>query len=319
MHTSTPQYSSHCHRCRCSRLVRIHINVESCVALRPAPMPLRRFTPNGMYGSTRIDRIVITLLVTIVLGCEFVPSLCLPLSASVGCTFPSQPSNAQWGTCPSFLTVGSACTIICNPGFTLSATTTRCEAQEVFGEVQTCIASACDIPLPTRGTRGSCPMSLASGAAPCAIECEAGYAASPAGASTTCAYGVMTGQVCAPAACNTPPIYNGVAGTCASTIASGTSCQIQCNSKEHNQPYKCIFIHDFWCTYPFAFVFCCSVSVSLLGGYTRSGDSMSCLLGSLTNTQTCQASPCTVTIPEGASYGTCGTTLASAGKCDIQW
>ena len=139
--------------------------------------------------------------------------------------------------------------------------------------------SSCSVSAPTNGFLGTCPTTLASGAS-CQFTCASGYNIN--GPVTSCSNGVLTAQTCTPAACAVNPPLNGGRGSCPTSLPSGNSCEISCNS-----------------------------------GYTVNGAATTCSLGVLTSTQTCSPSSCSVSTPPNGNLGTCPTTLASGSSCSI--
>ena len=97
----------------------------------------------------------------------------------------------------------------------------------------------------------------------------------------TCALPLRASRVnCAGNACNAAAApTNGGAGTCDSSLDSGSSCTPTCNS-----------------------------------GYTASG-SRSCSYGSYTNTFECKPDPCKLTAPTNGALGTCASSLTSGSSC----
>jgi hypothetical protein len=141
-------------------------------------------------------------------------------------------------------------------------------------------AQSCAVTAPANGVLGNCPATLPSGST-CQFGCDEGYYI--VGTSTSCKNGVLTAQTCSSQqACAVTAPADGTLGDCPSSLASGLSCSVACDS-----------------------------------GYSISGASTSCTNGVLTSTQTCMPSPCSVTAPANGGLGNCPTTLASGSSCSV--
>ncbi|HEY3821388.1 MAG TPA: hypothetical protein VGL81_29680 [Polyangiaceae bacterium] len=204
-----------------------------------------------------------------------------PVAAAEACTpgpcTVTAPSNGTLGTCQVSLASGTSCQVACNSGFQVSGAATSC-VNGTLTSTQTCGSDSCTVTAPSNGTLGTCPGSLASGTN-CQLACNTGFQLT--GAATSCAYGDLTAQTCGADSCTVTAPTNATLGTCPSTLTSGSSCQIQCNS-----------------------------------GYTSTGTATSCLDGSLTE-QVCTPSPCTVTAPANGTLGNCPSVLATDATCQF--
>merc|ERR1719253_973289 len=135
-------------------------------------------------------------------------------------------------------------------GYTASGTSS-CSAGTLTAA--TCLPNPCDASTaPAHGSPGGCTSNLASGST-CQPQCEMGYTAS---GTSSCSAGTLTAATCLPNPCDasTAPAH-GSPGDCTSNLASGSTCQPQCET-----------------------------------GYTASGTS-SCSAGTLT-AATCLPNPC---------------------------
>jgi MYXO-CTERM domain-containing protein len=81
--------------------------------------------------------------------------------------------------------------------------------------------------------------------------------------------------------CSVSAPADGTRGTCSSTLSSGSSCSFACDS-----------------------------------GYFLVGSATSCTNGTLT-AQSCAPSPCFVSPPSNGTLGTCSSSLASGGSCQV--
>jgi hypothetical protein len=193
------------------------------------------------------------------------------------------PTNGYAGNCPSTLASGSSCQLECASSYFLNGSATSC-SNGVLTE-QTCepasSSGSCAVTPPVNGLIGSCPSTLASGNS-CSFVCNANdYIV---GNATSCSSGVLTAQTCSttPPVCAVTPPPNGNYGTCSSYIASGTSCNITCDT-----------------------------------GYAVSGNDTACSYGTLVATQSCTPLSCAVTAPANGTLGTCSSPLASGSACQF--
>ena len=94
---------------------------------------------------------------------------------SLACDASTVPLNGDIGDCTSSLASGSTCQPTCNPGYTVSGTSS-CSAGTLTAA--TCSANPCDASTaPTNGGVGDCTSSLASGST-CQPTCNSGYTVS---------------------------------------------------------------------------------------------------------------------------------------------
>ena len=149
--------------------------------------------------------------------------LCLDTSGGP-CDASAPPENGAVGTCTSSLTSGTICQPTCGSGYTVSGFS-YCSGGNFTSA--TCAGDPCDvIPTPANGGKGNCASSLSSGST-CRPTCQTGYTLS---GDHSCDAGVLTSGTCNPDPCDaSAPPTNGAAGTCTSSLASGTSCQPECN------------------------------------------------------------------------------------------
>ena len=149
--------------------------------------------------------------------------LCLDTSGGP-CDASAPPENGAVGTCTSSLTSGTICQPTCGVGYTVSGFS-YCSGGNFTSA--TCAGDPCDgIPTPANGGKGNCGSSLSSGST-CRPTCKTGYTLS---GDHSCDAGVLTSGTCNPDPCDaSAPPTNGAAGTCTSSLASGTSCQPECN------------------------------------------------------------------------------------------
>jgi hypothetical protein len=230
------------------------------------------------------------------------PTLCtngnltnVPLCTATSCAL-TAPANGILGMCPSTLTSGASCQVTCNQGYLLQGSSTAC----LLGSLVS--SQTCAIPLNycilsraiTFGDVGTCTsqvynaqwggfINVINNNEVCDIHCAAGTIKQ--GTSSTCVNGVLTLQTCALPSCTVPVPVNGNLGTCAATLAPGSSCQIACNSG-----YSV-----------FNLATTCSNSYSTLGTFTTQ--------------QTCVGNACILPSFDGIYGGTLGTcaTLSSNG------
>ncbi|ACO70130.1 hypothetical protein MICPUN_53851 [Micromonas commoda] len=87
--------------------------------------------------------------------------------------------------------------------------------------------NACDAAVPpANGAAGTCSDTLVSGSS-CQPTCDAGYTVS---GTSSCLDRVLTSAACSPAPCDaSSPPANGAVGDCTSSLASGSSCQPECD------------------------------------------------------------------------------------------
>ena len=193
---------------------------------------------------------------------------------AITCDASAAPSNGGIGNCTSSLASGSTCQPTCNSGYTVSGPSS-CTAGTL--SAATCSANACDASIaPTNGGVGDCASSLASGST-CQPTCNSGYTVS---GPSSCTADTLTAATCSANACDASIApTNGGVGDCASSLASGSTCQPTCNS-----------------------------------GYTVSGPS-SCTAGTL-SAATCSANACDASIaPTNGGVGDCASSLASGSTC----
>jgi hypothetical protein len=164
---------------------------------------------------------------TTIVGWLAAALLVIPISVNAQSCAVTAPANGVLGTCPATLPSGSMCTFACNEGYYLVGASTSCTNGVLTA--QTCSSQQpCEVTAPADGTLGDCPTNLASGLS-CSVACDSGYTLS--GASTSCTDGVLTStQTCTPSSCTVTPPPNGSLGTCPTTLATGSSCQFECNS-----------------------------------------------------------------------------------------
>jgi hypothetical protein len=163
----------------------------------------------------------------------------------------SAPQNGNYGSCSSSIASGNSCSIVCNAGYSVLGSETSCSAG-VLTATQSCVPTPCSVPAPANGNFGTCSSPLSSGST-CQYSCNSGYAL--AGTATSCSFGTLTAQTCVPQSCTLTSPVNGTLGTCSSSLASGSTCQVSCNS-----------------------------------GYSVTGTATSCSYGQLTE-QTCAMTP----------------------------
>jgi hypothetical protein len=136
------------------------------------------------------------------------PQTCTPSNCAVGA-----PANGALGNCTSTLAHGGECSYKCNSGFSLAGdSVVACKYGNLYLQ-QSCSPNPCNnITAPANGRLGTCPTSLASGAA-CEVECDSGAVKS--GSSTRCFAGALTAQSCGAANCTVvlPTGLNGDYGT----------------------------------------------------------------------------------------------------------
>ena len=149
--------------------------------------------------------------------------ICLDTSGGP-CDASAPPENGAVGTCTSSLTSGTICQPTCGSGYTVSGFS-YCSGGNFTSA--TCAGDPCDeIPTPANGGKGNCASSLSSGST-CRPTCKTGYTLS---GDHSCDGGVLTSGTCNPDPCDaSAPPTNGAAGDCTSSLASGTSCQPECN------------------------------------------------------------------------------------------
>jgi hypothetical protein len=129
---------------------------------------------------------------------------------------------------------------------------------------------------------------------------------------------------------------NGALGTCPSTLASGSSCQVSCSTGyavagvattcssgtltlQTCLPAACAVsapANGTLGTCPPTLASGSSCQLSCSAGYTLTGAATSCLFGGLT-AQMCAPNPCSVTAPANGALGTCPSVLPSGGTCQI--
>jgi hypothetical protein len=163
----------------------------------------------------------------------------------------NSPAFGTLGTCPSSLPSGSTCSFTCLTGYSISGPVTSCQ----FGQLtaQTCSPTSCSVTAPANGYLGTCSSVIASGTG-CQFQCQSGYDIQ--GSETYCSYGqLIQQQSCTPGPCSVVAPQNGTLGNCSSTLASGGTCQLACNS-----------------------------------GYVLTGSATSCTAGTVTE-QTCTPAP----------------------------
>ena len=149
--------------------------------------------------------------------------VCLDTSGGP-CDASAPPENGAVGTCTSSLTSGTICQPTCGSGYTASGFS-YCSGGTFTPA--TCVGDPCDeVPAPANGGDGNCTRSLSSGST-CRPTCKTGYSLS---GDHSCALGVLTSGTCDPDPCDaSAPPTNGAAGTCASDLASGSTCQPECD------------------------------------------------------------------------------------------
>ena len=130
---------------------------------------------------------------------------------------------------------------------------------------------------------------------------------------------------------------DGTRGNCPSTLASGSSCELACNSgytivgsvtsctngaltTQSCTPSSCFVPAPSngtlgTCSSSLASGSSCQVSCN--AGYTLSGAATSCSYGVLTATQTCAPSSCAVTAPSNGTLGNCPSALPSGSSCQL--
>eukprot|EP00727_Mastigamoeba_balamuthi_P002258 m51a1_g12029 putative complement factor h (283) ;mRNA; r:2516-3413 len=145
----------------------------------------------------------------------------------------------------------------------------------------TCVASPCPLP-PPRGASGwgTCSSSVPSGTA-CTLDCSAGFAP----VTGSCESGTWHSQPgCAALPCRvSPPITAEGMGSCAnSSVATGTTCELQCRAGTLSVPGTCGV--GGWATEP-----------------------------------TCAPAPCGLFPSAGASgWGTCSSSVPSGANCTLE-
>jgi hypothetical protein len=198
-------------------------------------------------------------------------AVCSPNACGV-----SEPTNGDMGSCPGSLISGSTCQPTCDPGYTVSGTTS-CNAGTLT--MATCSVNPCNAAgAIANGIASPCTNALSSGST-CSPTCNSGYTLS---SSRSCSAGTLSDTAaCSPNLCNAAAgITNGVASPCSAPLASGSSCSPTCNS-----------------------------------GYTLSG-SRSCSAGTLTNMAACSPTPCAATTAAtNGGTGNCPASLASGSTC----
>ena len=162
------------------------------------------------------------------------------------------PTNGGVGNCTGDLASGSSCQPTCNPGYTVSGTSSC-----LLGELTaaTCEPSSCDASAaPTNGDVGDCTGDLASGSS-CQPTCNLGYTVS---GTSSCLLGELTAATCEPDSCeavnstinvkNDNHIYcgnggvaGGVAGSCTCTCQSpfydsSNGCSSECTCAHGGTP-----------------------------------------------------------------------------------
>ena len=149
--------------------------------------------------------------------------ICLDTSGGP-CDASAPPENGAVGTCTSSLTSGTICQPTCGSGYTASGFS-YCSGGTFTPA--TCVGDPCDeVPAPANGGDGNCTRSLSSGST-CRPTCKTGYSLS---GDHSCALGVLTSGTCDPDPCDaSAPPTNGAVGTCASDLASGSTCQPECD------------------------------------------------------------------------------------------
>ena len=149
--------------------------------------------------------------------------VCLDTSGGP-CDASAPPENGAVGTCTSSLTSGTICQPTCGSGYTASGFS-YCSGGTFTPA--TCVGDPCDeVPAPANGGDGNCTRSLSSGST-CRPTCKTGYSLS---GDHSCALGVLTSGTCDPDPCDaSAPPTNGAVGTCASDLASGSTCQPECD------------------------------------------------------------------------------------------
>jgi hypothetical protein len=257
-------------------------------------------------------------------------STCIAGSLSASSCIPNPcttqaPLNGNSGNCPSLLSHGATCTPGCAAGYTLSIQAS-CNAG-IFS-LPTCTPQPCTVKAPVNGGLGNCSAQLASGAS-CQPSCDSGYTAS---GTSFCFAGNFSSATCQPTACNTQAPVNGLAGSCPSQIAPGSSCLATCNrgytlsgpsscqagafAPASCNPSSCAVdspanVDLGNCADTLDHGSTCQPSCN--PGYTLSGTA-SCNLGTFTPA-TCNPSPCLVQVPENGALGNCPNILPSSSSC----
>ena len=86
--------------------------------------------------------------------------------------------------------------------------------------------NACDAAYILNGAAGTCDDTLASGSS-CQPTCDTGYTVS---GTSSCLNRTLTSATCSPNPCDaSSPPANGAVGTCTGSLASGSSCQPECD------------------------------------------------------------------------------------------
>ena len=151
----------------------------------------------------------------------------------------------------------------------------------ILTQKQVCQPNPCNISIiPLNGTYDTiCSTydSIPSGSA-CALTCDYGYTLNN-GLPYSCLAGIFNGnQVCLPSPCTIITPSNGNLNNCSSTLSSGSSCMIEC-----------------------------AIGYNIIGSITT------CLLGVVTQSQSCSIVTCpTYTLPQNGASSSCNGGVATS-------